>query len=364
MQEHAPPSGATDGPRAGRWVAEDRWPTERITPRTLYFHPGRLGRDRARAQRLEVASPQTVGRAAGNWCSFGINDLPADQQVDDAGSLVFDSAPLEEHMEILGVPEVTLDLASDRSVAFVVVRLCDLSPDGASSRVTYGVLNLTHRDGHAVPAPLVPGRRYTVTVPLNAIAYVLSSGHRIRVAVSTAYWPILWPAPEPFTLSVWTGESRITLPVRPMSPHDDGLRPFEPPESGPPPAIEHVTSGGGVRRSVELDAETGELVHRVIIDMDDHGEPSIERLVEIDLESGHGLLEEFRIRDDDPLSARAEVTHRTVTRRGAWEVRVDVLMRLRATAEAYRLEAEVVATEGGAVFVRRSWDETIARELG
>jgi hypothetical protein len=304
-----------------------------------------------------------VGRAAGTWCSFGTDDLPADQRPDDAGSLVFDSPPLAERVEVLGVPEVTLDLASDRPAAFVVVRLCDVSPDGASSRVTYGVLNLAHRTGHAAPEPLVPERRETVRVPLGAVAYAFSPGHRVRVALSTAYWPILWPAPEPVRLAIWTGESRLDLPVRtPGAEHD--LRPFPPPEAASPPAAEAVTAGGGVHREVERDPGSGELVHRVVIDMDDRGEPTIERLMDIDLEIGHGLVEEFRIRDDDPLSARADVRHRTVSRRGDWEVRVDVRVRLRATAQAFRLEAEVVAWEGGEVFVRRVWDETIQRELG
>ncbi len=366
MPEHAPPSAATAGPRPGRWVAEARWPSERVTRRTLHLHAGRLDAGPAAAQRLEIASPQTVGRAAGNWCSFGTDDLPADQRADDAGSLVFDSVPLDERLEVLGVPEVTLDVAADRPVAHVVVRLCDVSPDGASSRVTYGVLNLTHRDGHAAPQPLAPGRRYTARVPLGAVAHAFPPGHRLRLAVSTAYWPILWPSPAPVRLSLWTGHSRLVLPVRPPGPADASLRAFPPPEAAAPPATEKVAAGGGVRRSVERDPRTGELVHRVIIDMNDAGEPSLERLVDIDLEVGHGLAEVFRIRDDDPLSASAEVTHRTVTRRGDWDVRVEVGATLRATVDAFLLEARLEAREGGEggdVVVRRVWNETIPRAL-
>jgi len=54
--------------------------------------------------------------------------------------------------------------------------LCDVAPDGASTRVTYGVLNLSHRESHAEPEALVPGQPYRVRVQLNEIAQNFSSG--------------------------------------------------------------------------------------------------------------------------------------------------------------------------------------------
>ena len=93
-------------------------------------------------------------RAAGNWTPFGRgHDQAGDQRPDDARSLVFDTPPLDAPIEMLGAPVVTLDLASDRPIANLVVRLCDVHPSGESLRVSYGVLNLTHRDGHERPAP-------------------------------------------------------------------------------------------------------------------------------------------------------------------------------------------------------------------
>jgi predicted acyl esterase len=70
-------------------------------------------------------------------------------------------------MEILGAPIVTLDVASDRPILNLVVRLCDVHPSGESLRVSYGVLNLTHRDGHERPALLAIGQRYRVRIQLN-----------------------------------------------------------------------------------------------------------------------------------------------------------------------------------------------------
>ena len=134
--------------------------------------------------------------AAGDWCGFAIpGDLPVDQRIDDGGALVFDTAPLAERVEILGVPEVLLELAADRPQALIAARLIDVAPDGQATIISRGVLNLTHRDGHEAAQPLVEGARYRVAVRLHDTAYAVPPGHRIRLSLSTAYWPIVWPSP-------------------------------------------------------------------------------------------------------------------------------------------------------------------------
>src|SRR5262249_21780201 len=153
-----------------------------------------------------VCSPQTVGKSAGAWVPFGRgHDQASDQQDDDMRSLVFETPPLDAPIEILGAAIVTLDVVSDRAIANLAARLCDVHPSGESLRVSYGVLNLTHRDGHEDPAPLVPGQRYRVRIQLNDAGSVFPTGHRVRLALSTAYWPMIWPAPERATLLISGG---------------------------------------------------------------------------------------------------------------------------------------------------------------
>ncbi len=118
--------------------------------------------------------------------------------------------------EILGAAIVTLDVASDRPIANLAVRLCDVHPSGESLRVSYGVLNLTHRDGHEQPAPLAVGERYRVRIQLNDAGSVFPAGHRVRLALSTAYWPMIWPAPEKATLMIlgWHARSAVAPAAR------------------------------------------------------------------------------------------------------------------------------------------------------
>jgi predicted acyl esterase len=180
-----------------------------------------------------VCSPQTVGKCGGYWVPFGRGrDQAGDQQEDDIRSLVFETPPLDTPIEIPGAPIVTLDVASDRTIANLVVRLCDVHPSGESLRVSYGVLNLTHRDGHEYPAMLVPAERYRVRIQLNNAGSVFPPGHKVRLAISTAYWPMIWPSPEKATLVIFAGT--LDLPQRPPRTTDATLLPFPGPESAPP----------------------------------------------------------------------------------------------------------------------------------
>src|SRR5262249_59108237 len=128
-----------------------------------------------------------------------------DQREDDARSLIFETPPLEEAIEILGAAIVTLELTSDRPMANLAVRLCDVHPSGESLRVSYGVFNLTHRDGHDKPALLAVGQRYRVRIQLNDAGSGFPAGHRGRLGPSPAYRPVAWPASRSAAFPLWGG---------------------------------------------------------------------------------------------------------------------------------------------------------------
>src|SRR5262249_3652445 len=139
----------------GRWVAEASWPPSGITPQRLFLTDEGLRNEAAPLTARAVCSPQTVGQCSGSWVPVGRGHCQAEEHRDaDMRSLFFEPPPPDTPIEILGAAIVTLDLASDKPVANLVVRLCDVHPSGESLRVSYGVLNLTHRDGHETPAPL------------------------------------------------------------------------------------------------------------------------------------------------------------------------------------------------------------------
>jgi predicted acyl esterase len=281
-----------------------------------------------------VCSPQTVGKCAGNWVPFGRGrDQAGDQQDDDMRSLVFETAPLETPIEMLGAAIVTLDVASDRPIANLAARLCDVHPSGESLRVSYGVLNLTHRDGHEQPAPLVPGQCYRIRIQLNDAGAVLPAGHRIRLALSTAYWPMIWPSPEQATLLISGGT--LDLPVRPPQGRDARLSPFPEPESAPP--------------------EKPTVMRR--------GDLRIERIDRIGLELGSQGTSKFHVEENDPLSAVAELRRAQTMSRDAWQVCIETQMRLSCSRNAFSLQGSLRAWEGENEVCRREWDRSIPRDF-
>jgi uncharacterized protein len=343
--------------REGRWLAEPGWPSPRVRPWRLVLNPGRLDPTGGPEAALAIRSPETVGLHAGHWCSYGLTvDLPLDQRLEDGGSLVFDSEPLTERLEILGAPVVELEVASDHPVAQVAARLSDVAPGGAATRVTYGLLNLTHRDSHEHPTPLVPGQRYRVRLALNDMAQAFPPGHRIRLALSTCYWPIAWPAPGPVTLTVITGASVLQLPVRAADGVEAGAAELPPVET-PPPLPITVFEPSRADRIVHHDVASGEVTLEWVQNAGRY------RLDGIDLTVRGVTRERFTIRLGDPLSARGEVTGTLGLERGDWRVETRTRTRLSATAEAFRIEATLEALEGGARVWEESWDRTVPRHL-
>jgi uncharacterized protein len=234
IQQFDPPA-AERKLTSGFWRHEPGWPLDRAAERALYLAGGGALVDTAPAE-AEVAAYQynpTVGTTFGMFSAGSPLVLPIDQRLEDAFSLGWSSAPLAEPIEILGRPRVILRLSTTAEIATIAVRLIDVAPDGAAALVTKGVLNLTHRDSHEQPAPLVPGQVYAIEVELDATGWLFEPGHRIRVSLSGADFPNSWPAPHHHTTSIYFGGDTATRLILP------GLAPQEPPLPAPqlrPPA--------------------------------------------------------------------------------------------------------------------------------
>ncbi len=332
--------------RPGRWVAEAHWPSERIERRSVPLE--------FPAERIRGADPTALDH--GEWCPYGRGaELPTDQRAADGLSLCWTSEPCEERLEILGVPEVTLEVASDRPRALVAVRLCDVAPDGVSSLVTYGVLNLAHRESHARPEPLIADHRYPIRVRLNAIAHAIHPGRRLRVAVSPTYWPHVWPSPEPVTLSVFGGS--LELPVRPPRDEDDALPAFGPPEAAPPPA--HVVlRPPTTQRGTRTELASGRTELRFTIDYGGR-----RRLTASGVEFEVFGPNVFSMVDGDPLSAFVRCERLDSFGRGNWQTRVETASTMSADANAFHLTNALDAYEGAVRVFAKTWTLSVPRDL-
>jgi hypothetical protein len=309
---------------------------------------------------LEILGSQICGLDGGAWCADGhSDDLPCDQRADDGRSLCFDSAPLEAPLEMLGHALADLTLVSDRALALVSVRLCEVLPGGASLLVTRAQFNLTHREGHDRAVPLVPGEPVALPIALDAIGHRFAAGSRLRVAISPTYWPLAWPSPEAVTLGVVAGESSLSLPL-----HDAAAAPavpaLSPPEEPSAYPMTELAPGVGARTIVR-ELGSGRAALRLDWDLGGTNRDEVTGS-EITFASDAS----FEIVEDDPLSARVVCTNVTAVSRLAegWDGRSEARTEMTCDAEHFRIESQLRVLDGGEESYVRTWSFAIPRVGG
>jgi hypothetical protein len=321
----------------GVWRA-DTWPTERSS----WVEYPLLGK-------LPYAVKPDVGTAAWISCAGHLPyGQPLDQRHDDVDSLTWDFDP--QGLEIAGHPHAVLSVSASAPVATVSAKLTDVGPDGSSTLITRGTLNLTRRDGMDTAEPVVPGEVYEVDVELEATAWQWRPGHRMRLAVAGADWPNTIAPPEPVTLTVRGGA--LLLPK------------YDPTGSAPAPEFapgdeESSESGHGVVWRVERD-----VLGRSTACVVDHGSS---------YDAPYGtVVEHYR--------GRVSVSTRTFDQIAAADVsftlhfdddgtgnpvtvKAKSVLEVHAGPGAFDVRVTLVCTEGDEVVGERSWQRTIARDL-
>lgn len=337
--------------RPGRWIAEREWPSDGIAQTTLHLGEGVL-REAAQGIHASICSPADCGLAGGEYFPFSYaEEFPGDQTPDDERSACFDGEPLETAIDIVGAPAVTLHAACDRRMGQVAVRLCDLRPDGTSALITMGVLNLAHRHSFEEPSLLRPGETFETRIVLDQIAYRVPAGHRLRIAISTAYWPFLWPAPEPATLTLSAGY--LDLPLRKHLAQADEWE-FEPAE-GSAHWRHEVLRPGRYERRIEKEGQ--------VIRLHIHQDAGENRDLDHGLISGSQVHEVWSIDPADPLSAHVTARLEKTGGRDGWRYRTLSHMEMRADAGTLHVTGSLEVSENGGVIFRREYDEKIEREF-
>jgi putative CocE/NonD family hydrolase len=241
---------------SGEWRFEEGWPLERVRTWTLHPQPDHsLKATAPDGDTHDLKYVPTVGVENGLWSG----EVVLDQKPIDAYSLVYDTKPLEEDLEILGMPRAMLKVSADAPLARWFVRLSDVAPDGTVTQVSWAGFNGAHRKSAENPEPLEPGRVYPLAIDLRFTSWIFPKGHRLRLAVNNAQWPMIWPTPYPMTTRLHLGGENSTRIVLPTVPREDRPRPhFLPPAEDPKPegyrtVSEGTSSGYSEVETVERD---------------------------------------------------------------------------------------------------------------
>jgi len=227
-----PPGPRLTEEAPGAWRYEDGWPIQRGRERVLYPHDDHTLGDAAapatvHALRYVPTSGVEIGGPVMWW-----GDVAPDQRPSDADSLVYDSAPVREEVEILGLPHAILSVSADAPMAHWFARLSDVAPDGTVTLVAGAGFNGAHRSSARDPQAIEAGKPFTLDIEMHFTSWTFERGHRMRLAVSNAMWPMIWPTPSLMTTALRIGggpsASRLVLPVVPAAARP---RPqFQPPE--------------------------------------------------------------------------------------------------------------------------------------
>ena len=356
MQEHNLPPARKYSAQRGRWVSEPRMPLS-SPPLIFYLAESGLVSEPTVAE-VVVTSPQDIGMTTGNYCpGMRVDDeLPADQREDDGKSVCFDSAVLTDAVEILGAPLLEVEFSVDQPQAILALRLCDVDAGGSSQRVSYLPFNLAHRESDERPTHLRPGRRYRLSVPMRHCAHRFVAGHRIRLALSTSYWPTVWPSPVKASVTLHLQNCRLRLPLRPPPAAEAAqTAPAEPP-APPTDAPVYDCSRAASNESEVITHADGS---REWVIRDDMGE---KRNPHHGMEVGATIIQKFFIHPDDPLSARAETIWEYTYRRGDWCARVETRHLMTSDAHSFVLYRKVTAYEGDNQVLEKVWNDVIARD--
>ena len=343
--------------RPGRWVSENSWPSSSINKEIYYLNVDHLGNKPNPSKIISINSPLTVGLMAGAWCPHGLDpDQPGDQRNEAGGSLNFDSEPIKEEFDILGMPKVKLKIASDKKVAMVAVCLSEVLKNGAVTRISYGLLNLTHRESHENPTDLVPGEYYDIELKLNDVGHSFGAGNRIRVSLSSVYWPIAWPSPVKNTLFIATGLSRLELPIRPYKESDNELIPFQEPESALP-LDKTIIREPDYKWDITRDMISGNVTQNQFFD---EGRMVYNEHNGWTVESTHD--EYFSVHPDDSLSAKLEIIWTELFEREDWRVSSRTHTILTSTESHFHLEAKLEAYLDEEMVHSKSWKSKFERK--
>lgn len=341
----------------GYWVSQKRW----REPEAECFYVDQFGTllegmpiPHAPAHEIYVKSPLDTGTAAGEWFTLKPDaELPGDQRGDDAGSLTFQTPPLVAPKTYLGRPSITLTLRADAELANLCARIVDIHPDGTATRVSFSVINLAHRDGNEEPKPLVPGEPVTIRLYLDACGYRFGEGHRIRLSLSTAYWPMILPPPVDPGVTIDIASLGLAMPL--IGEHDTSEM-KQPDNPDPlPKYIEHAPSE--TRRNVVRDLATNHTRYEVLEDTGLFEHPGT------GLSTRQLKEETWSISPDDPLSMTGISTWTCDMKRARWSVRTVSTAKIACTATDWLISASVIAYDGEKQIFEKTFEKAIPRDL-
>ena len=352
---HPPDPGLEEVP--GEWRFEEGWPLARARQKILYPQADHTlaGTAGTRATHALRYVP-TAGVENGLWSG----EVVLDQRPIDAFSLVYDTQPLAEDLEILGMPRALLKVSADAPLARWFVRLSDVAPDGTVTQTSWAGLNGAHRESAEDPQPLEPGRSYALEIELRFTSWTFPKGHRIRLSVNNAQWPMIWPTPDPMTTQLRLGGPDPTRVVLPVVPHEDRPRPhFLPPADDPQPQGYRTVSEGtssGYSEIATVERDVPGAATRVVA-----GNASRNEFPWGSIAAADEIV--YRAQDEHPEAASVASEMKRIVSVDGRTLEFHGVLDFRSDREHFYYRYTRRLLEAGRLIREKTWKETIPRDF-
>ncbi|WP_348777550.1 CocE/NonD family hydrolase [Mesorhizobium sp. KR2-14] len=346
---HAPATDLATVP--GYWRCDKQLPSDSSTTQRLYpqtaQHLGNVPAALETAQTLLYRAGS--GMAAGGWWG----EQTGDMATDDAHSLVYDSAPLAEALEIMGLPQVRLRVAADAPFYQWTVRLEDVAPDGKVSLVSGAIINPSQRFSRLEPVALIPGEPTTLTTSVHFTTWRFKPGHRIRLAVANAQFPMIWPSPTPGTTSLLlSNDTWLELPVVPTQNETTQACMLPPPEpSDAAPFGKELENNGPVFNSFRNE-QTGDSTFTTASD-----------IAWIIRDDKYRSSESYRwdVNDAMPANARYQGERRNIFTIKGNEIDLSTKARIESDASYFHVTFTKTLRKNGELIREKTWADHIPR---
>jgi hypothetical protein len=285
-----------------------------------------------------------------------LEQMPTEQSPDDIESLVYDSHKMESATVIMGTPTAHLRIKSNHNAGLVAVRLCDVAPGGAVSLITYGILNLAQRNGRERFAPVKANVYYDIMVRLNDIAHEIQPGYRLRLSVSSNYFPMAWPLAYRCTLTLDCCASRLSLPVRPRPevelPVSESY--WEPPRAAEPDPRKEIAP-----------AENSKLIERTASQTVMHIRSTGGLICNTRTGWTYGIDREqcFTVDNEDPLETTAVYDTSARFIRHGFDACTVNKMTVSSDETDFIITAKTSVYLNGRLFFERAYDQRIGRHI-
>ncbi|MGE7834974.1 CocE/NonD family hydrolase [Viridibacillus arvi] len=357
LEESMPPSSIKPVSN-GEWIGLDSWPSNEVLTKTYQLTHGKLLEERDETEeRVLLKTPLNHGLLSGEWMGAGVpGESPSDQRLDDGMAMVFEGDVLENPLEIVGYPRFEVQITSDKPKAMLFAQLSDVAPDGSVTRVSYGVMNLTHLNGHDQVDLLTPGAKVNAFVNLDCCGHKFKAGHRVRLSVATTFWPMFWTMPEDATLTLNLETAKFSLPIFKGS---RASGPNMSPQSAPLTPTT-ILSEGKVDRSISYDilTDTWTCITDGVGGVFGEG---VYRFDDIDVTVEHNLRRELTLSNANPLSAKYTIFQKMRIGREGWWIEADITVTQNSDAENFMIVGEMDVKENDRPVFHKNWDQKIER---